>query len=109
MNAIEELIRKKLSGALTEQRRQVATSLFEIMQPMKPLTQHKNGAALKNTSAHKQERQEAKRQQIQTLTLKISQLSTSVSQSKDPEKMRAQLDIQKAKLDVAKQELAAIE
>ena len=103
-NAIQQLIRTKLNTALVEEKKRVAASLFEVI-----ITQPDKKIAAPSNGAQKQHSREAKQQQIQALKIKISQLSSTASQSKDPDKMRAQLDIQKAKLDVAQKELAAIE
>ena len=104
MNSIEELIRKKLDAALTEEKKRVAASLFELTtaQP------DKNDANHPTDGAQKQKQQENKRQQIAAQQARITELQGKASKSKDPDAMRQQLDIQKSKLETMKKELLAI-
>ena len=104
MTSIEELIRKKLDVALTEEKKRLATSLFELT----TAGPDKKTATPPTDGAQKQQRQEAMRQKIQALQAKITELSSAAPKAADPDKMRDQLSVQKAKLDLAKKELAAI-
>jgi hypothetical protein len=96
MNAIEQLIRKKLAKALAEEKKRIAADLLEVMKtPAKPAA---------GNNAKKQNAANA----VKTAQAKVQALSAKASTAKDPVKFKQTLQAAKDRLKLAqdKQRLA---
>ena len=90
MNAIEQLIRKKLSNALDEERKRIAADLLEVMTtPKKPST---GGNVAKKQGAANA---------VKAAQAKVQMLQSKASTAKDPQKFKATLQAAKDKLKLA--------
>ena len=116
MNAIEQIIKKKLSTALNEKKKEIALNIFEVIQPVaispitpkpakpqkgEPLIPAANPAGLAN-------KKQGKMNQINALNAKISALQGTSSSAKDPGALNQKLQQYRQRLGVMKQELATI-
>jgi hypothetical protein len=96
MNAIEQLIRKKLSKALDEEKKRIASDLLEVMTaPKKPAT---SNTGKKQSAANA----------VKAAQAKIQALQAKASSAKDPAKFKQTLQAAKDRLKLAqdKQRLA---
>jgi hypothetical protein len=89
MNAIEQLIRKKLTLALDEEKKRIAAKLLEVMTtPKKPATSDmskKQGAA----------------NSVKAAQARVQALQSKAATAKDPVKFKATLQVAKDKLKAA--------
>jgi hypothetical protein len=110
INSVEELLRQKLSAALTEEKKRVATKLFELIQPAATAPQtsgttNTTGAPKNNQAAVADKK---KMDQINAQRAKLQALQSKTSSAKDPNAMRAQIQAQQQKLTAMQQELSTI-
>ena len=111
INSVEELLRQKLSAALTEEKKRVATKLFELIQPAATAPQTPGSASTvtpKNDQAAVANKKKAKMDQINAQRAKLQALQSKTSSAKDPNAMRAQIQAQQQKLTAMQQELSTI-
>lgn len=94
MTSIEELIRLKVKVAFAEERKRVATGLIA-----------EAGTTVADSGADTGKQRQAKQAQIDTLRGRISALQAKAGTSKDPAKMRQQLDVLNTKVSLATKEL----
>jgi hypothetical protein len=131
LNAVEQLIRQKLSTALNEQRKRIATKLFtEVIQPAATAPTTPGGRSAV-TSTPKNDplaktappapkpssnddmaaiasKKKDKMGQITAQRQKLQALQAKTSSAKDPNAMRQQIQAQQQKLSAMTQELTAI-